>query len=94
MKVRKFTKCVDGFEDLPIEGIVKSQKTDKDGKPRGNVRIKPRCIVFRPQNLFDDGTLSDHPDPFTKPVAVIEWMEFDSPIVEEWPPQHRQTDFL
>ena len=50
-------------------------------------------LVITPQNLFDDGTLNDHnifqkPRNLTMPRAVIEWLEFEAPLTETWPPEH------
>ncbi len=62
--------------------------------PRGDKgKNLPPTLTITPQNLYDDGTLNDE-NGFYKsrhlamPRAVVEWMEFESPLVEVWPPEH------
>ncbi|MEM7231400.1 MAG: DUF1592 domain-containing protein [Planctomycetota bacterium] len=59
-------------------------------KPGGrrNGKLLPDSMVITPQNLYDDGTLNDGKRNLAMPRAVIEWMEFEAPIVEPWPPAH------
>jgi mono/diheme cytochrome c family protein len=59
----------------------------RDGKQN------PDKMTVTPQNLYDDGTLNDE-NGFRKPrikefpIATIDWMEFEGPIVDVWPPEH------
>lgn len=52
----------------------------------------PDLLTITPQNLYDDGTLNDE-NGFRKPrmrefpLAVIDWIEFET-LTEEWPPAH------
>ncbi|MGL6097089.1 MAG: DUF1592 domain-containing protein, partial [Fimbriiglobus sp.] len=71
------------IENLPFE-------TDRKAKG-GN--LQPDLLTITPQNLYDDGTLNDenstrNPRMRELPVAVIDWMEFEAPIAEVWPPEH------
>jgi hypothetical protein len=56
-------------------------------------KILPASLTITPQNLYDDGTLNDDNN-FQKtrnvsmPKAVVEWIEFEAPIVDVWPPEH------
>jgi mono/diheme cytochrome c family protein len=59
------------------------------GKLQNGVR-QPSTMVITPQNLFDDGTLNDGNRNVAMPRAVINWMEFEAPITEVWPPVHHQ----
>lgn len=72
------------LENFPflLGGIVK-------GKPQ------PDSFTITPQNLYDDGTLNDE-NGFRKPrmrefpIAVIDWLEFEGPLAEVWPPLHHK----
>ncbi len=57
-------------------------------KVRG--RLMPPTLTITPQNLYDDGTLNDGQRQLEMPRAVINWMEFEGPIVEPWPPEHHR----
>lgn len=48
----------------------------------------PDTMVITPQNLYDDGTLNDGNRNLAMPRAVVEWMEFEAPITDVWPPVH------
>jgi len=56
--------------------------------------LKPPIMAITPQNLFDDGRLGDHVrgvDPLRAlqvPRAVIDFIEFEAPLVDVWPPEH------
>jgi hypothetical protein len=62
--------------------------------PRGEKgRTLAPSLTITPQNLYDDGTLNDgngfqKPRNFSMPRAVIEWMEFEGPLTDVWPPDH------
>lgn len=51
-------------------------------------------LTITPQNIYDDGTLNDDnrflywPRQPDMPRAVIDWIEFEAPITEVWPPEH------
>ncbi len=63
---------------------------------RGRVnkgKRQPDTLHITPQVLYDDGTLNDGgyyagQRGLTMPRAVINWMEFEAPVVEVWPPEH------
>jgi len=59
------------------------------GKIQNGVR-QPDTMVITPQNLYDDGTLNDGKRNLEMPRAVINWIEFEAPITEEWPPPHHK----
>ncbi len=54
----------------------------------------PDRLTITPQNIYDDGTLNDDnrflywPRQPDMPRAVIDWIEFEAPITEVWPPEH------
>ena len=55
---------------------------------------RPDSLTLTPQNLYDDGTLNDEnnflywPRQPDMPRAVIDWVEFEAPVIEVWPPEH------
>ena len=57
---------------------------------------RPDTLTITPQNIYDDGTLNDDnrflywPRQPEMPRAVIDWIEFEAPITEVWPPEHHQ----
>ena len=64
--------------------------------PRAHRQRKlPPSMTITPQNLFDDGTLNDSND-FSRtrnmamPRVVINWLEFEGPLTETWPPEHHR----
>ena len=54
----------------------------------------PDMLTITPQNIYDDGTLNDEnrflywPRQPEMPRAVIDWIEFEAPVTEVWPPEH------
>lgn len=69
------------LENLPYETGRKSRD-----------KLLPDSLTLTPQNLYDDGSLNDghgfrHPRMRELPVAVIDWMEFEVPVAEQWPPE-------
>lgn len=59
------------------------------GKLQNGVR-QPSTMVITPQNLYDDGTLNDGNRNIAMPRAVINWLEFEAPITDIWPPSHHR----
>ena len=53
-----------------------------------NGKRQPDSMVITPQNLYDDGTLNDGKRNLAMPRAVVEWIEFEAPITDVWPPAH------
>ena len=57
---------------------------------------RPDTLTITPQNIYDDGTLNDDnrflywPRQPEMPRAVIDWIEFEAPLTEVWPPEHHE----
>jgi mono/diheme cytochrome c family protein len=55
---------------------------------------RPDTLTITPQNIYDDGTLNDDnrflywPRQPDMPRAVVDWIEFEAPITDVWPPEH------
>ncbi|MFK7852141.1 MAG: DUF1592 domain-containing protein [Akkermansiaceae bacterium] len=60
----------------------------RGGKIDGNLVIIPPHITVTPLNIFDDGRMQDQEDPLTRPRAAVEWIEFEAPVADVWPPKH------
>ena len=60
----------------------------RGGRIDGNLVIIPPHITVTPQNIFDDGMMQDNADPLSRPRAVVEWIEFEAPVVDVWPPEY------
>jgi hypothetical protein len=75
----------DRIENYPVQ----------TGRSRRGKR-QPDTLTITPQNLYDDGTLNDGNKfamangmrNLAMPRAVLEWIEFDAPITDVWPPTH------
>jgi mono/diheme cytochrome c family protein len=69
-----------------IENLPRELRKGKDAMVDDRLHITP-------QNLYDDGTLNDE-NGFRKnrnrelPVAVVDWLEFEGPLTDVWPPAH------
>lgn len=63
----------------------------KPGKMRNGVR-QPGSLSVTPQILYNDGTLNDQgvARNLAMPRVVIEWMEFEGPVWDQWPPEHHR----
>ncbi len=76
------------LENFPVQ-----PETPNKGK------VVPERLTITPQNLYDDGTLNDDNNfqktrNITMPRAVVEWMEFEGPLSDVWPPaEHRRILF-
>lgn len=90
----KVFEVIGRIEDIPSPPPRKEKKVKKStGEIVGERVISPNIMLY-PQNLFDDGTLCDKPSYLSKPLAVFEWVEFEAPVVDVWPPRsHRQIFF-
>lgn len=77
-----------------LTGRIENFPSKPEHRYRRGGRIDGRLIVTAPHftvtpvNVYDDGTLNDRPDPLTRPRAVVEWMEFEAPVFDSWPPEH------
>ena len=70
-----------------IENYTAQKNRTKQGDPQ------PDSLTITPQNLYDDGTLNDEnlfqkPRNPVMPRVVVEWMEFEAPLTDVWPPEH------
>ncbi len=88
----RLTNNPDHPEIFELVGRIENYPVQK-GVVRKNKR-QPDTLVITPQNLYDDGTLNDEnlflkwPRKLAMPRAVVNWIEFEAPITEVWPPAH------
>ena len=81
-QVYELTGRIENFPSKP------EHRYRRGGRIDGRLVITPPHFTVTPINAFDDGTLNDRPDPLTRPRAVVDWIEFEAPIYETWPPRH------
>jgi len=60
-----------------------------------NGQRRPDRMTITFQNLYDDGTLNDdpaflRPRNLAMPRVVVNWAEFEAPVVSSWPPEHHR----
>jgi len=75
----EFTGRIENFPPLPGRTV--------------NGKRQPDRMSITPQNIFDDGSLNDRYSygnlrNIDLPRVVIEWIEFESPTTDVWPPAH------
>ena len=83
-RVFELTGRIENFPAQP------ERRYRRGGKIDGRLVVIPPHLTVTPINVYDDGTLNDEPDPLAKPRAVVEWIEFEAPVAEEWPPAHHR----
>jgi len=81
-KIFELTGRIENFPSKP------EHRYRRGGRIDGRLVITPPHFTVTPVNVYDDGTLNDRPDPLTKPRAVVEWMEFEAPVNNGWPPAY------
>ncbi len=75
-----------------LRGRIENYPVQKGKVHRG--RLRPDSLTITPQNNYDDGTLNDEnrflywPRQLDMPRAVVDWIEFEAPITDVWPPDH------
>ncbi len=66
----------------------------KPGKGKGKESTGGEdFLTITPQNLYDDGTLNDNYGSqqsrlTSMPRVALDWMEFEAPLTDVWPPEH------
>ncbi len=73
-QVYEFRGRIENYPPRP--GLLKEGKRFPDG------------MAILPQVTFDNGRLNDQLGILAMPRAVINWMEFEAPILDVWPPAH------
>ena len=73
---------------LEFRGRIENYPLTRGRMIRGNQQ--PDSRVITPQLLYDDGTLNDGNRNLTMPRIVINWIEFEAPVVDVWPPAHHR----
>ena len=84
---------VDHLREFEFRGRIENHpiqigKVTKNGQ-------QPSTRYIYPQNLFDNGQLNDHRSnhfdkawQYAVPRAVVRSIEFESPVIDVWPPEH------
>lgn len=75
-----------------LRGRIENYPVQKGKVHRG--KLRPDSMTITPQNIYDDGTLNDEnrflywPRQLDMPRVIMDWMEFEAPVFDEWPPVH------
>lgn len=80
-EIYEFVGRIENFPPLPGRTVKGKQLPDQ--------------MTITPQNIWDDGSLNDRFSYGTLrnidlPRVVIDWMEFESPVTDVWPPIHHR----
>ena len=74
------------IENIPIQPASNRRNT-----------ISPPSITITAQNIFDNGELNDHrksgfDDSWSvkAPRVILESLEFEAPVIDDWPPEHHR----
>ncbi len=84
----RLSNSPDNPEVFEFRGRIENYPVQPGRVVRG--KRQPDSLVITPQNIYDDGTLNDGRRDLAMPRAVIHWIEFESPIVSQWPPEHHR----
>ena len=77
-----------------LRGRIENYPIQKGKTVKG--RLRSDTITITPQNIYDDGTLNDEnrflywPRQQEMPRVVIDWIEFEAPVIDVWPPEHHR----
>ena len=83
---RRLQNSPDDPQVFEFRGRIENHPS-RPGRVVNGIR-RPDTMTITPQNLYDDGTLNDGRRDLAMPRAVVEWIEFEAPIIEPWPPAH------
>jgi len=81
-QVFELTGRIENFPSKP------EHRYRRGGRIDGRLIVTPPHFTVTPVNVYDDGTLNDRRDPLEMPRAVIDWIEFEAPVYDSWPPPH------
>jgi hypothetical protein len=76
----------DNPEVLEFRGRIENY-APRPGALKNGVR-QPDTMGIQLQVIHNDGTLNDRKSNLSYPRAVINWMEFEAPVTDTWPPEH------
>jgi hypothetical protein len=87
------TNTHDELKEFEFRGRIENIPVQPASKHRNKTR--PPSITITAQNIFDNGELNDHRKSgfdaswsVKAPRVVLESLEFEAPVAEDWPPEH------
>ncbi len=83
------TSGPDSPEIYEFRGRIENFPFTKGREKNGS--LQPDTRVITPQILYDDGTLNDGNRNLTMPRVILNWMDFEAPVSEIWPPVHHTS---
>lgn len=84
------TVAIKGNADNPEVFEFRGRIENFPAEPRVNKDKTTYSMTMTPQNIYDDGRLNDNINKMRRPRIIINWMEFEGPVYETWPPKHHK----
>lgn len=84
------TVAIKGNADSPEVFEFRGRIENFPAEPRVNKDKTTYSMTVTPQNIYDDGRLNDNINKMRRPRIIINWMEFEGPVYETWPPKHHK----
>ena len=89
------TNTSDKPEEFEFRGRIENIPVQPASNHRN--KIRPPSITITAQNIFDNGELNDHrksgfDDAWSvkAPRVILESLEFEAPVIDDWPPEHHR----
>jgi hypothetical protein len=89
------TNTSDKPEEFEFRGRIENIPVQPASNHRN--KIRPSSITITAQNIFDNGELNDHrksgfDDSWSvkAPRVILESLEFEAPVIDDWPPEHHR----
>jgi len=89
------TNTSDKPEEFEFRGRIENIPVQPASNHRN--KIRPPSITITAQNIFDNGELNDHrksgfDDSWSvkAPRVILESLEFEAPVIDDWPPEHHR----
>jgi len=87
------TAALKGSPDNPEVFEFRGRIENFPVRPRITKRGTTYSMHVTPLNIYNDGRLNDGINDMKRPRVIVNWMEFEGPVFQAWPPKHH-TDIL
>ena len=85
------TVSLKGTVDNPEVFEFRGRIENFPSEPKVNKGNTTYSMALTPQNIYDDGRLNDNINRMKRPRIIVNWMEFEGPIYETWPPKYHKN---
>ena len=82
------TVSLKGNADNPEVFEFRGRIENFPARPRVKNGITTYSMHVTPQNIYDDGRRNDYINRMKQPRVIVNWMEFEGPVFQSWPPKH------